>query len=182
MRKALYLMGYLDDIDVEWLVTQGVHRRVGKSAILIREGEPVDSLYILLDGRLTVTAGRVEVASLMAGEIVGEISFVDARPPLATVTAAEDSRVLAVRKADLRAKLQSDPWFASRFYRSVATFLADRLRMTTTRLGYGSATQDVTPDVADEMDLDMIEAVSMATARFDRLQKRLRSETPSSGA
>lgn len=182
MRKALYLMGYLDDTDVEWLAAHGLHQRVEKRAILIREGEPVDSLYILLDGRLSVTAGRVEVASLLAGEIVGEISFVDARPPLATVTAAEDSRVLAVAKTALTAKMQGDPWFASRFYRSVATFLADRLRMTTNRLGYGSAAQDAAPDAADEMDIEMIEAVSMATARFDRLQKRLRSETPSSGA
>jgi len=178
MRKALYVMGYLDDTDVEWLVQHGSHQRVTKSSTLIREGEPVDSLYILLDGCLTVTAGSLELATLLAGEIVGEISFVDARPPLATVTAAQESRVLAVRKGDLNAKMQEDPWFASRFYRAIATFLADRLRMTTTRLGYGSATQDGGADAADEMDIEMIEAVSMAAARFDRLQKRLRSETP----
>jgi CRP-like cAMP-binding protein len=182
MRKALYLMGFLDDTDVEWLAAHGAHHRVRKDDVLIREGEPVDSLFILLDGCLSVTAGSQKVASLLAGEIVGEISFVDSRPPLATVAAAEASRVLAVPKQALRAKMEGDAAFASRFYRAVATFLADRLRMTTTRLGYGNAAQDARPDAADEMDMEMIEAVSMASARFDRLQKRLRSETPLSGA
>jgi CRP-like cAMP-binding protein len=178
MRKALYVLGFLDDTDIEWLAEHGSHQRVAKGSTLIREGEPVDSLFIVLDGCLTVTAGTLNVASLLAGEIIGELSFVDARPPLATVTAAEDSRVLAVSKDALNAKMLSDPPFATRFFRAIATFLADRLRVTTTRLGYGDAAQDAdSRDRADEMHIDMIEAVSMAAARFERLLKRLRSQT-----
>jgi CRP-like cAMP-binding protein len=176
MRKALYVMGILEDSDVEWIVANGTQDRLAKNAVLIREGEPIKSLYILLDGELGVSAGDKEVATLFSGEIIGEISFVDARPPLATVTARRDSRVLAMSRTALQSKLEGDPRFASRFYRALATFLADRLRMTTSRLGYGRAAQDTDPGA--EIDLDMLENMSLAAIRFDKLLKRLLGEAP----
>jgi CRP/FNR family cyclic AMP-dependent transcriptional regulator len=81
MRKALYLMGILDDEDVEWIASRGRRLSVQKDEVLIREGEPVDALFILLDGSLNVSTGGSPIAILFSGEIVGEISFVDSRRP-----------------------------------------------------------------------------------------------------
>jgi len=173
MRKALYVMGILHDTDVDWLASQGRSLSIPKGHILIREGEPVDALFILLDGSLEVTTGSRQIATLLSGEIVGEISFVDSRPPLATVAAAQACRVLAVSRDRLRAKIASDPWFASRFFQALATFLADRLRMTTARLGYGSANQDQNHNPGEEIDLEMMDSASLAAVRFDKLLKRL---------
>lgn len=173
MRKALYLMGILDDEDVEWIASRGRRLSVQKDDVLIREGEPVDALFILLDGSLTVSTGGNRIATLLSGEIVGEISFVDSRPPSATVTAAQDSYVLGIPREILRAKMATDAWFASRFFQAVAAFLADRLRTTTGRLGYGAATSEEHQHAGDEMDIDMMESVSVAVVRFDKLLKRL---------
>jgi CRP/FNR family cyclic AMP-dependent transcriptional regulator len=174
MRKVLYVMGILDDSDLEWLASNGRRLTIAQGHALIREGEPVDALFIVLDGGLDVTSGGKWVATLLSGEIVGEISFVDSRPPSATVSASRSSTVLAIPREKLNARLNSDPSFAARFYRAVATFLADRLRMTTARFGYGSAAQDAKPpDDADEIDLDMMDSASLAAVRFDRLLKRL---------
>ena len=137
MRKALYFLGILDDTDASWLATTGKSRAISAGTVIIQQGVPVDSVFILIDGQLQVYSGNVEIAKLLAGEIVGEISFVDSRPPSASVKAAVDSQVLAVPKAALRAKLQKDLGFASRFYQSLATFLADRLRVATARLSAG---------------------------------------------
>jgi CRP-like cAMP-binding protein len=172
MRKALYVMGILDDEDVEWIASHGRRLGVSKDEVLIREGESVDALFILLDGSLRVSTGGTQVATLLSGEIVGEISFVDSRPPAATVTASQPSHVLAVPRSMLHAKIATDPWFASRFFRALATFLADRLRTTTARLGYGNAAQDRL-DEGDEIDLDMMDSVSLAAVRFDKLLKRM---------
>ncbi len=172
MRKALYVMGILDDEDAEWLASRGRRLGVQKGEVLIREGEPVDALFILLDGSLDVTAGGKQVATLLAGEIVGEISFVDSNPPSATVTAAQYSHVLAIPRDVLRARLATDAWFASRFFRALAMFLADRLRATTARLGSGTANHNVNRD-HDEIDLDMMDSVSLAAVRFDKMLKRL---------
>jgi CRP/FNR family transcriptional regulator, cyclic AMP receptor protein len=172
MRKALYVMGILNDEDVEWLASRGKRLGVQKGEVLIREGQPVDALFILLDGSLEVSAGKQQVATLLSGEIVGEISFVDSNPPSATVTAAQFSHVLAIPRDVLRARLETDAWFASRFFRALAMFLADRLRATTARLGSGTADPNVNRD-QDEIDLDMMDSVSLAAVRFDKMLKRL---------
>ena len=84
MRKALYILGILDDSDASWLATTGKARSIRAGAVIIEQGVPVDSVFILIDGQLQVYSGNVEIARLLAGEIVGEISFVDSRPPSAS--------------------------------------------------------------------------------------------------
>src|ERR1039457_3174204 len=133
VRKAMYLMGALEDSDIEWLAANGTALRLSQGQVLVREGQPVDSLFVVLDGQLAVQAGGAHLATLLAGEVVGEISFVDSRPPLATATALDGARVLAVRREVLQTKLASDSKFAANFYRALPIFLADRLRATTTR-------------------------------------------------
>ena len=175
MRKALYILGILDDGDCNWLATSGAARQIKAGTVLIQQGVPVDSVFILIDGQLLVYSGSVEIAKLLSGEVVGEISFVDSRPPSASVKAAVDSRVLAINKDSLRAKIQKDPGFASRFYLALATFLADRLRVTTARLSGGKGAE--AQEDLDELEGDMLENLGLASARFDMMVKRLAAKS-----
>jgi CRP/FNR family cyclic AMP-dependent transcriptional regulator len=178
MRKALYFLGILDDSDAIWLATSGKARSISAGTVIIQQGVPLDSVFIVLDGQLQVYSGSVEIARLLAGEIVGEISFVDSRPPSASVKTAVDSQVLAVPKAALRAKLQKDLGFASRFYLSMATFLAYRLRLADARLtaGQKSGEREFQEDL-DELPVDMLENIALASARFDMIIKRLAAQS-----
>ncbi len=176
MRKALYILGILDDSDASWLAATGKARSISAGAVIIQQGVPVDSLFILIDGQLQVYSGSVEIAKLLAGEIVGEISFVDSRPPSASVKAAVDSQVLAVPKAALRAKLQKDLGFASRFYLSLATFLADRLRLADARMITAQKGGEGQEEDLDELPVDMLENIALASARFDMIVKRLAAQ------
>ncbi|MFZ0962970.1 MAG: cyclic nucleotide-binding domain-containing protein [Terriglobia bacterium] len=176
MRKALYILGILDDSDASWLAATGKARSISAGAVIIQQGVPVDSLFILIEGQLQVYSGSVEIAKLLAGEIVGEISFVDSRPPSASVKAAVDSQVLAVPKAALRAKLQKDLGFASRFYLSLATFLADRLRSADARMSDGATGREGEKEDPDELPVDMLENIALASARFDMIVKRLAAQ------
>jgi CRP/FNR family cyclic AMP-dependent transcriptional regulator len=139
MRKALDVMGIPDDADVEWMAANGRRLGVEKNKILIREGQPVDALFVVLDGTVEVTAGKRTINRLLSGEILGEISFVDSQPPSATVTAAEFSQVLAIPCGLLHARISTDPWFASRFFRALADFPADRLRQANDLISNGGA-------------------------------------------
>jgi CRP-like cAMP-binding protein len=175
MRKVLYILGQLNDTDVEWLAQHGIRRPVADGEIIVREGRQIDTLFITLSGqfRVSLQDGQ-EVARLGAGEVVGEIAFVDASPPSATVTAAGNATVLALPKALLQQRLAADPPFAARFYRALAIFLADRLRATTRRLGYGSVGDlDSETVLEDELDIGVLDAVSQAGDRFSRLLQRL---------
>jgi CRP-like cAMP-binding protein len=172
----MQLFGILNDDDVEWVAEAGSARFLDAGTTLIEEKASIDSIYILLDGELTVCirgGGDIEVARLYAGEIVGEISFVDSRPPLASVIARQDSLVWVLKREALTRKLGSDDGFAARFYRSIAAFLAGRLYVTTGRLGYGSERQD---EELDELPESEMESVSMGSYRFDALLRRLRSD------
>jgi len=178
MRKVLYIFGLLTDADVEWIARTGVRRRVREGEVLIQEGRPIESVIFLLQGEFLVTAQAAgEVARLGVGEIVGEMSFVDSSPPSATVTAVGECLALFLDKEIVARKLEADVAFGCRFYRALAIFLADRLRGTVRRMGYGAVQDlDMQTLAKDELDLGILDTVSMAGDRFDRMLKTLVGE------
>src|SRR5438874_869899 len=106
MRKVLYIFGLLSDADVEWMARTGVRRRLRDGEVVIRQGENVEWLILLLEGEFAVAAeGFGEVATMGVGEIVGEISLVDSAPPSATVTARGDCTALFLDRSKLTQKL-----------------------------------------------------------------------------
>ncbi|MBK9001142.1 MAG: cyclic nucleotide-binding domain-containing protein [Myxococcales bacterium] len=163
MRKVLFIFGQLSDTDVDWLAKTGRRKRLPKASVLITEGVAVETFYIVIDGELVVTQGkpRREIARLGGGEIVGEMSFVDARPPSATVTALTDVVVCAIPTEKLGQALTDNNAFAARFYKAVATFLSDRLRKATDT------------DYDDELDDSVLDNVDRAGARFNALSRSL---------
>ena len=178
MRKALSLLGILNDSDLDWMVAVGSRREVVAGEVFIQEGQPVDAVFIIVEGLLAVRTARTgtrDIALLRSGEIVGEMSFVDARPPSASVVSLGPSLVLAILRATLEAKLRDDVPFAARFYRSMAVFLADRLRTTSRGLGYGDKPPEHAEVDDEEMDPDTLDALALAGARFDWLLRRVKS-------
>ncbi|MGZ5043096.1 MAG: cyclic nucleotide-binding domain-containing protein [Usitatibacter sp.] len=172
MRKVLFIFSVLTDGDVEWLAKAGERVRVDPGTVLIPLGARVDYLYFVLEGRLAIkTKSGDPIALLESGEIIGEMSLVDPAPTTVSVEVAADSTLLRIPDAVLRSKLETDPGFASRFYRALCVFLADRMRHTTQRMGYGTATDDV--NARDELNDDQLDTVHLAGARFDRMLKRL---------
>jgi CRP/FNR family cyclic AMP-dependent transcriptional regulator len=171
-KKVLYFLGTLDDKDIEWMVRNGEKRTVATGTRIIQEGHPTEFLFFILAGEFAVTSerGKAEIARLSAGEILGEISFVDSRPPSATVTATADSVVGAIPEDALEKKLRQDLAFASRFYRSIAVALADRLRARNL-LGIKSAPAS---SMDDDMEVPshLLDTMSMAGMRFTEMQRR----------
>ena len=174
MRKAMYLMGTLEDTDIEWLGANGAKLHLKPNQVLVREGQPVDSLFVVMDGQLVTRSGSGPAVALMAGEVVGEISLIDSLPSPVTVTALDAARVLAVRRDVLQAKLTGDTRFASNFYRAVAVYLADRLREVGFQPDSGQPTHAAAPAAAEELGDDLMETVSHGTRRFDNLLRRIR--------
>jgi CRP-like cAMP-binding protein len=182
MRKVLYLFGQLDDGDVQWMIDRGRRRFLPRGEDLIRQGVPSEAVFILLRGKLSVTLpnlGGREIARLGVGEIVGEMSFVDARPPSATVTGLEDSTVFAIHRAELEDKLARDLGFAARFYRALAIYLSTTVRERHRALVYGDAVElpEEAPGVSetdpDELDGTILDGVYLAGERFDRMLKEV---------
>ena len=172
MRKVLFIFSVLSDGDVEWLAEAGERLHVDPGTEVIALGAKVDHIYFVLEGRLGIrTRSGATVSTLESGEIVGEMSLVDPAPTVVSVHAVAESTLLRIADARVREKLASDLAFAARFYRALCVFLADRVRNTTQRLGYGSGPEE--RNARDELNDELLDNVHLAGARFDRMLKRL---------
>jgi len=179
MRKALYILAELSDRDFDWLLRVGQCKTIPVGGVLIREGEPIDALYMVLKGILGVfveSLGSQELAQLGYGEVVGEMSFVDAHPPSATVRAIEETLVWVIPRSQLAVKLSQDLAFSAHFYKSLAIFLSDRLRRTVGRLGY-EKDQQLVPDIDRNgvLNTELFGNLDLAKARLDWMLNRLNS-------
>ena len=171
MRKVLYLLAAINDRDFEWLLKIGRRTPVSAGEALITEGHRIEALYVVLQGTfaiLTKATGDQEIAHISTGEVLGEISFVDARPPSATVKAVEDSLVWVIPRTMLVHKLAQDPIFASHFYQAIATFLSERLRSTVARLGQPDVDPD-NPNAEDDLNPQLLDKLDLAKMRLEWL-------------
>ncbi len=174
MRKVLHILGGLNDGDVEWLIHHGERQRLAVDEVLIREGDMIDALFILVEGELVATVqtreAPRELGRMKVGDMVGEVSLVDERPASATVTVVREARVLNVPRRALQAKLGSDIGFAARFYRAVAQLLSYRLRDNTALIaGSGFPEAAELDKEEDILGLDVLDSVSVAGQRFHRI-------------
>jgi CRP-like cAMP-binding protein len=88
--------------------------RVPSGSVVIAEGEPGSSFFVLASGEVRVTKRRVgaadddvvELARLHEGAIFGEMALVSAAPRTASVTAVRDSDLLEFDKEALAAVAQ----------------------------------------------------------------------------
>lgn len=120
--------------DCQWLEQTGNQQEFATGDILVQEGTPTDFIYIVLKGTFMISISQSqseaeqEIACCSVGEMLGEMSLMDDRPPSATIRATESSQVLAIAKRSLKTKLTLDADFAARFYQELAITLSVRLR------------------------------------------------------
>lgn len=118
--------------------------------IVIEEGTPGDSLYVIVDGKLDVARAGAHVTFLESGTHFGEMALLNARPRSATVVAVEPSRLLKIPRDRFNDLVRREPTLGVKLLWSFAQVLGIRLHQTTDQL-YGSASDD-TPSVAPPFD------------------------------
>lgn len=89
-------------------------RSYGPQQPIGREGEVDDRLFVVVDGALAVvknaeTANETLLTTLHPGDFAHELGFLDGTPRYAALVAAENSRVLEIRRADLESLIDSHP-------------------------------------------------------------------------
>ena len=107
-------LALLDHGERDALHDLGVARAFPRGAVLMFEHEPGERVMILLAGRVKVSRveqdGREVMLSLRdAGDVLGELAFIDGQPRLATVTALEPVSALVIPSQAFRAHLERAP-------------------------------------------------------------------------
>jgi flavin reductase (DIM6/NTAB) family NADH-FMN oxidoreductase RutF len=106
------------------IMAAGEERSYEPEQPVVREGEPGDELFVILDGEARIERGGNVVAAFGPGEFFGEIAVLDGRPRSADVVAATALRCLTVSREVLREALEREPKAAW----AMLQILAGRLR------------------------------------------------------
>ena len=111
-----------------------VHRHYEPKAVIVREGEQPDELFIIASGAVCVVCrdqhGRQRVlANLQAGQWFGEMSLITGEPASATVQAQGEVEVWALPRDVFAAVAEASPLLMER----LCKVLVERLRETNAR-------------------------------------------------
>src|SRR6185295_7354560 len=146
-------------------------RSAPRGAAIMHEGDPTDSLYIVISGRLKVMMGEADgketILSIIGpGEFFGEMGLIDDNPRSASVVAIEPCELLALTRRDFRKCLVENLGLAM----AVMRVLVRRLREADRKIG-SLAMLDVYGRVARLL-LDMSEDVNGERVVTRRLTKQ----------
>jgi CRP-like cAMP-binding protein len=98
LRDVKILSG-LKDGDVASLAANLAERRVAAGDTIVGEGTGGVAFFFILEGETSVTVGGEEVATLAAGEYVGELALLDPEGPRSATVTAKTDVVLAAMSA-----------------------------------------------------------------------------------
>jgi CRP-like cAMP-binding protein len=110
-------------------LSQRFGKEFPQGTVLFREGEPGREMYVVQQGRVTVSkkVGEVEkiLASLGPGEFLGEMSILNNKPRSATATCAEAAKLLVIDAKTFEAMIRGNAEIAIRMIKKLSDRLAE---------------------------------------------------------
>jgi CRP-like cAMP-binding protein len=120
---------YLTQNDWALIVDKGARMKFQAGERLVQRGKRTSGIFLILTGSASVQIpSRGTSLEVKAGEICGEISFLDELPATAEVVAKDAVEAYYLDGPTLGSLFQLFPHLGSRFYRSLAGILSWRLR------------------------------------------------------
>ncbi|MEO5357701.1 MAG: cyclic nucleotide-binding domain-containing protein [Nitrospirae bacterium YQR-1] len=138
MAKLVTLLEVLSDEDIQWLLSTGVEETIGPDTVVIKAGEYIEYIYIVLEGSLGVflAKGEKQINTVGPGEILGEMSYIEDTQTSATVISLETTVLLNISRESLDNRISEEPDFGRRLYKGVSIAVSQRLRQAMLRVDY----------------------------------------------
>jgi twitching motility protein PilT len=137
---------------------------------IVRQGEPSDSFYIVIDGKAAVTVQKGDGEAVEIGEIplpssVGEVSLLLNEPRTASVTAKERVQALKFSNKAFDAMFQKIPQFGA----ALASGLAHRLNQLSGKVEIPQMAQPKAPsaEVLDMLPVELMQRHRVLPLRVD---------------
>lgn len=110
--KTIKLFEGLQESELHQLSGRAAVRSLPAGAVVVREGEPADALYLITRGKVKVHLGEGSEEVLLdtkgPGQYFGEM-MLDDKPRSATVTTLEPCEVATISRAEFKAFLLAHP-------------------------------------------------------------------------
>lgn len=137
MRLGDSFLKFLSAGNQEKLMISGRSETFASGEVLLAEGEVRRAIFLIERGCVRIERSHmgfnVEVSRLQAGEIFGEMSFVESYAASASVISDDEVEVLVFDESGVNSLMEADPTFTGQFYRSLAEVISRRLREVTAR-------------------------------------------------
>lgn len=138
LRRIKILAG-LSDEQLMRLADFAEVERVPQWKVIVKQGEPGDAMFFILEGelrvRIQVMGKETVIATLGAGEMFGDISLFDHGPRSADVVANVDSVVVRLSAAAFERISKEAPQLATPLLRAMGKTLTARIRADNKRYG-----------------------------------------------
>jgi twitching motility protein PilT len=145
-------------------------QRFDPGETIVRQGEPSDSFYIVIDGEAAVTVQKGESEPVEIGQIplpssVGEVSLLLGEPRTASVTARTPVQALKFSNKAFDAMFQKIPQFGA----ALASGLAHRLHQLSGKVEMPQMSQPAapTPEIVDMLPVELIQRHRVLPLRVD---------------
>ncbi len=140
------LFDSLSDVQRDRLRSSLQRRTLATGELLFREGDVADGLYVLTEGSMSMSSGRMaqrrgrqRFLSFSAGLIFGETAFLDGGGRSADAVADTPSVVYALTSDALAGLARDDPALVLQVMTNIARHLSQRLRQATTAWQFAAA-------------------------------------------
>src|SRR3990172_2529893 len=138
VREFLHKVAFLQDLDdqtLSILTLLLVTKTIKSGAVIFRELDASDALYIVEQGRVVVSkhvAGEVDIVltRFHPGDFFGEMGLFDAAPRSATAHAESDTVLWQLGRDAFHRILSDHPAMAARICHRLVTVFIQRLRAT----------------------------------------------------
>jgi CRP/FNR family transcriptional regulator, cyclic AMP receptor protein len=122
--QASKLAADLDERECAVLCDMISERELADQEVLVREDTTDNHLYVVADGTLGVvrnigTEQRLTIATLGAGDLAGELSFIDATKRYASLVALGRTRVLGLEREHFESLLTTHPFLFYHVIRAI---------------------------------------------------------------
>src|SRR5215210_1326863 len=133
--RGVPLFAELSEPELQKIARVAVPRTYPAGTIILREGDPGDTCYVLERGQARVTRqhadGRtITLTNVGTGEIFGELAMFGGEVRSATVEAVDDVRAVAILAGDLKRLLNDHPEIAVK----LLSALGEKLREANARI------------------------------------------------
>jgi CRP-like cAMP-binding protein len=98
--------------------------------VLVREGEPGHECFVIVEGTATVTRKGDTIATLGAGDVVGELAPLTGGPRTATVVADTPMQLLVIGQREFAGLLDEVPGLAVRVLHNLAHRMVELEELT----------------------------------------------------
>ena len=138
MLPAIGLLAALPAEHRSFLACFGTYHRSEVGDMLINEGEPQDSLHVILAGKLHIVSaatGRpMLLATLGEGDSIGEVNLFDRGTASASAVVKENALIWSLSRAELDVFLEADSAIGMSVLRGLLSQLSRRIRKMNDRL------------------------------------------------